>query len=171
MISYKSKVIVIGPGGVGKTSLINRFVKDRFTDDYKLTIGVDFLTKDIELENDQIARLTLWDVGGQDQFKGLRPSFYANAHGAMLVFDLSRDNTLPDAKTWLIDMFKYAGRIPFVFIGNKSDLKSTVEDNAAKTLAEENGGIYIKTSAKTGKNVLTAFMELTNRIVDEINKK
>jgi small GTP-binding protein len=87
MAEYSFKVIVIGPAAVGKSSLIRRFVENEFSLQYKFTIGVDFLSKTIEYDQDKKARLTIWDIGGQDRFKSLRRNFYDGTNGALVVFD------------------------------------------------------------------------------------
>ena len=119
---YVFKVIIIGPGAVGKTSLLHRFVKDKFSFRYKLTIGADFLSKVIQSDNETI-KLQIWDIGGQDRYKFLRQSFFDGANGALIVFDLSRWHTFEEIDGWLSDLREYAGEeIPFAIIGNKADL-------------------------------------------------
>ena len=103
-IELSFKVIIVGPSAVGKTSLINRFVHNEFALKYKLTIGVDFLTKTGEFQPSKLIKLHIWDIGGQERFKFLHRSFYEGASGAVLVFDLSRQNTFSGMKTWLSEM-------------------------------------------------------------------
>ncbi|MCK4370541.1 MAG: GTP-binding protein, partial [Candidatus Lokiarchaeota archaeon] len=123
MAEYSFKIIIIGPAAVGKSSLIRRFVENQFTLQYKFTIGVDFMTKIIEYEPNKSARLTLWDIGGQDRFKMLRRNFYDGANGALVVFDLSRAQTFSKMKEWISDMHKLMKiKISFVILGNKVDL-------------------------------------------------
>jgi len=106
-VMYNFKVIVIGPSAVGKTSIINRFVNDTFSMKYQFTMGVDFLAKTVVLESGQIAKLTIWDIGGQERFEFLQRSFYAGANGAILVFDLSREYTFIEIDKWLKDFRKW----------------------------------------------------------------
>jgi small GTP-binding protein len=167
---YIFKVIIIGPAAVGKTSLIRRFVEDQFSSNYKFTIGVDFLVKTLRLEEDKIVRLSIWDVGGQERFKFLRSNFYEGTHGAILVFDLSRANTFPKMKNWLIDMRNLIEhKIPFIILGNKSDLLSeigeVIDREEPMRFAKQEDSFYLETSAKTGNNVEKAFRELTRRII------
>lgn len=168
----KHKVIIIGPSAVGKTSLLNRFVHNEFMLKYKVTIGVDFLTKTLEYEPDKFVKLHIWDIGGQERFKFLHRSFYEGATGALLVFDLSRHNTFSSMKTWLREMRSIMKRdIPKVILGNKSDLLSEIgqiiDRSEVEKYANDEDCVYIETSAKTGDNVENAFLKLTQRMVEK----
>ncbi|MHA1915651.1 MAG: Rab family GTPase [Promethearchaeota archaeon] len=164
------KVIIVGPGAVGKTSLLNRFVHDEFTLKYKLTIGVDFLTKKLEYKPSEIVKLHIWDIGGQERFKFLHRSFYEGALGALLVFDLSRQHTFSSMKTWFSEMRSIIKQdIPKIIIGNKIDLipeiGEIIDRNEVKTYAKDENCSYFETSAKTGENVEEAFLDLTDSMV------
>jgi small GTP-binding protein len=170
MSSFKLKVLLTGAAAVGKTSLVQRFIKNRFQANYKLTVGVDILTKDVEFRQGEIATLSIWDIGGQQRFEFIRSTFYKGAAGTLLVFDLTREQTYTEIRKWLTEIRQFAGPIPFVLIGNKADLIEDVgvviDRDEARSFAESEGSIYIETSAKTGINVEEAFTELTRRIID-----
>jgi small GTP-binding protein len=174
-IVYKYKVLILGPPAVGKTSLLHRFVEKEFKVDYTATIGATFLIKEIKISEDKsddnTAQLSLWDVGGQHNFRDLRTTFYRGANGALIIFDLIREKTFNEIGAWKSEMHETLMKdIPFVLIGNKSDLIKTegrkVKITLAKKFAKENNSHYIETSAKTGLNVEKAFRELT-RIIAE----
>lgn len=164
------KVLLLGPAAVGKTSLLHRFVKNMFAEKYTLTIGVEFLAKDLKIEKKKI-RLTIWDIGGQKRFKFLHERFYKGTRGILLIFDLTNYQTFEEMEEWLSEAYEILGeKIPFVLIGNKSDLLDEVGDvvdsNEARKFAEDKGSIYIETSAKTGENVEEGFTELTKRMLE-----
>jgi small GTP-binding protein len=175
MSSFKIKILLTGAAAVGKRSLVQRFIKNRFAANYKLTVGVDILTKDVEFRQGEIATLSIWDIGGQQRFEFIRSTFYKGvSRGVMLVFDLTREQTYTETRKWLTEIRQFAGEnIPFVLIGNKADLIEDVgvviERKEAKSFAEKEGSIYIETSAKTGENVDEALIALTRRIIDARN--
>ena len=157
MSSFKLKVLLTGAAAVGKTSLVQRFIKNRFQANYKLTVGVDILTKDVEFRSGEIATLSIWDIGGQQRFEFIRSTFYKGAAGALLVFDLTREQTYTETRKWLTEIRQFAGEnIPFVLIGNKADLIEDVglviDRDEARAFAENEGSIYVETSDKTEFN-------------------
>ena len=171
MSSFKLKVLLTGAAAVGKTSLVQRFIKNRFAANYKLTVGVDILTKDVEFKPQEVATLSIWDIGGQQRFEFIRSTFYKGAAGALLVFDLTREQTYTETRKWLTEIRQFAGEnIPFVLIGNKADLVEDVgvviDRDEAQKFAENEGSEYIQTSAKTGEHVDEAFTNLTRRIIN-----
>lgn len=175
MSTFSFKIIIVGPAAVGKTSLLNRFVHNEFDLKYKLTLGVDFLTKTLEYEPSKVAKLQIWDIGGQERFKFLHRSFYEGAFGALVVFDLSRQQTFSGMKTWIAEMRSIINAdIPKIIIGNKSDLipeiGQIIDRHEVEEYSKNQDCFYIETSAKTGDNVENAFLELTNHMVKRMMK-
>ena len=174
-MDFTFKVIIVGPGAVGKTSLLNRFVHDEFTLKYKLTIGVDFLTKVLEYKPSRFVKLHIWDIGGQERFKFLHRSFYEGAFGAFIVFDLSRQQSFSSMKAWLSEMRSIViDDIPKIIIGNKSDLipkiGQVIDESEVEEYAKDQGCFYTETSAKTGENVETVFLDLTHLMIKRMEK-
>ncbi|MHA2184029.1 MAG: GTP-binding protein [Promethearchaeota archaeon] len=160
---YLFKSIVVGDGGVGKTALTLRFSKGFFTEDYKMTIGVDFHVKTISIDADEgpiRSKLQIWDTGGQERFSSIRPMYYRGSLGALLIFDLTNSATFEHLPGWIEEVrANIKTEIPFLLVGNKSDLV----DQRAITLEEINNFTrnfnlyYMETSAKTGEGVGDCF--------------
>ncbi|NVM01951.1 MAG: GTP-binding protein [Candidatus Helarchaeota archaeon] len=156
------KIVVIGDPAVGKTSLIRRFSENKFDTSYLPTIGADFNLKVIELPDAQVI-MTVWDIGGHEKFQSIRAFYYSGAHGGIIAFDLTREETFKNVKQWAEDILTGAGeKIPLVLICNKSDLTDqiVVNEEDIKKLAEELDVTYFMTSAKSGLNVQDPFQKL-----------
>ena len=160
---YLFKSIVVGDGGVGKTALTLRFSKGFFTEDYKMTIGVDFHVKTINIDSNEgpiRAKLQIWDTGGQERFSSIRPMYYRGSLGALLIFDLTNSATFEHLPGWIEEVrANVKTEIPLLLVGNKSDLV----DQRAVSLEEINeftrdfNLFYMETSAKTGEGVGDCF--------------
>ena len=169
---YVVKIIVIGNQSVGKTNIINRYVKGEFTQDYNITIGMDFLSCNLEL-GDKIFKLRIWDTAGSEQFRSITKGYYQNSCCAIIVYDITDESSFRSVKQWIDDCHSYGShRIHLVLVGNKIDLQSerkiTKED--ATELATQFGMEFIETSAKTGENINTLFEEIckyVNKNIDE----
>ena len=161
------KLVVLGAPGVGKSSLVNRFVHNRFSMSYTFTIGLDIMTKRVQFDEKDV-RFVIADIGGQDRFSILRPKFYAGSRGALLVFDLTRRSTLEDLKEWKAGLLTQVPNAMLRVIGNKSDLtaqREVTEEEARAFVRDELGleDAYIETSAKTGDLVEAAFLDFAKR--------
>lgn len=170
-MSYKRfKVLLAGDGAVGKTSILQRFLQDKFIQDYQSTVGVEVFTKDIKYNGGDIATLSIWDVAGQEQYNFMRNNFYYGTDGLLLVFDLTRHETFKHMHKWLEEIHSHTGDdVPFILIGNKADLLEEVgeviDDNEACDLASQFDTLYLKTSAKTGLHIDNVFHKLTELII------
>ena len=163
------KMCVIGEGGVGKTSLIRRYVIDKFDDKYLATIGTKISRKTMRIKDDETdANLTLiiWDILGQRNFTRVNKTAYTGANGAFIVLDLSRRRSLYSFENWLLSLHSVAGDIPVVVLANKSDLKAEFGEDEIETLVEDYGFPYHLTSAKTGENVNEAFYSLGKMMLE-----
>ncbi|MFX1574249.1 MAG: GTP-binding protein [Promethearchaeota archaeon] len=170
MSSFKLKVLLAGDIAVDKSSLIQQFIKNRFQTNYKLTVGVDILTKDVEYTQGEIATLSIWDLGGQQRFEFIRNTFYKGAAGVILIFDLTREQTYNETKKLLTEIRQSAGPIPFILIGDNVQLFELtgipVIRDEAHEFARNEGGIYIEMSPTNEDIVEEAFCELARRIIN-----
>ncbi|KAF0852509.1 Ras-related protein Rab32 [Andalucia godoyi] len=168
------KVIVTGDVATGKSSIIKRYVHDVFSTHYKATIGVDFSLKALQWDDDMVVRLQLWDIAGQERFGNMTRVFYKEAVGGVVVYDMSRNQTLDSVRRWKKDIDEKVlmndGRpIPCILIGNKSDLPASVSRPAAEmdALCQELGFVgWFETSAKNNSNIDTAMQTLVSRILE-----
>lgn len=162
------KCIVVGDGGVGKTALAIRLCKGFFIEDYKLTIGVDFYVKTIEIDDFNI-ELQIWDTGGQERFNSIRSIYYRGTRGAAIVFDLSNQESFEHIPRWVDEIKRETiGDIPILLIGNKSDLINSREVTSEDiyNITRRFNLLYMETSAKTGAEVSKGFDVLTHLIMD-----
>jgi len=162
------KICVIGEAAVGKTSLIRRFVLDKFDDRYLSTIGTKTSAKDIKITLDKkgfYLTLQIWDILGLRCFSKLQRRAYKGAKGAFIVIDITRKETLRSFGDWLISLYKVAGEIPVVVLGNKNDLEAEIGRNEIEKVAVDYGFPYYQTSARTGENVKEAFHTLGKLLV------
>lgn len=161
------KVIVLGDSGVGKTSLMHQFVDGKFSCQYKATIGADFLTKELHLEDeDRDVTLQLWDTAGQERFQSIGVAFYRGADCCVLCYDVTNEKSFTHLEFWKDEFLvqaniKNTSSFPFVVLGNKVDLDESnrvVSLKRANQWAQEQGNIpHFETSAKKGINVDQAF--------------
>ncbi|GAA5926256.1 Rab family GTPase YPT7 [Sporobolomyces koalae] len=159
------KVIILGDSGVGKTSLMNQYVNKRFSNQYKATIGADFLTKEVVVD-DRLVTMQLWDTAGQERFQSLGVAFYRGADVCVLVYDVNSSKSFETLDSWRDEFLIQASprdpeNFPFVVIGNKIDVedsKRMVSQKRAMTWCQSKGNIpYFETSAKEATNVEQGF--------------
>ncbi|KRX87888.1 Ras-related protein Rab-6A, partial [Trichinella pseudospiralis] len=144
---------------VGKTSLITRFMYDSFDNTYQATIGIDFLSKTMYLE-DRTVRLQLWDTAGQERFRSLIPSYIRDSTVAVVVYDITNANSFHQTSKWIDDVRTERGSdVIIMLVGNKTDLsdKRQVSSEEGERKAKELNVMFIETSAKAGLNVKQLF--------------
>lgn len=174
------KVIILGDSGVGKTSLMNKFVNDKFSKQYKATIGADFLTKEI-LIDDKLVTMQIWDTAGQERFQSLGVAFYRGADSCVLVYDITDQKSFNSLELWMDEFIAQAAprnpkEFPFVCLGNKSDLAKTKRQVAFQRAKEwcekDNRNIpFFETSAKDNTNVEQAFQTVArNALKQELSQ-
>lgn len=157
------KTVLLGDQGTGKTSLILRYIKNKFIGDYITTLGVDFLTKDITIDDFNV-KLVIWDIGGQKEWEKKLPLFLKGTSGAIIVSDITRPTTVEAIDRWRNHVKKIAGDdTPFVIVGNKNDLERRVSRQEIEAKAE--GCLFYETSAKTGDHVEELFKTITELMI------
>ncbi|KAI5117472.1 hypothetical protein M0805_007177 [Coniferiporia weirii] len=158
----RTKIVLLGDQSVGKTSLITRFMYDTFDNTYQATIGIDFLSKTMYLD-DRTVRLQLWDTAGQERFRSLIPSYIRDSSVAIVVFDITNRQSFVSTSKWIEEVRSERGNdVIIVLVGNKADLsdKRQVTLEEATQKAEQLGILFMETSAKAGHNVKSLFKKI-----------
>lgn len=164
----KYKIVFLGEQGVGKTSLITRFMYDTFDDHYQATIGIDFLSKTMYLD-DKTIRLQLWDTAGQERFRSLIPSYIRDSRVAIVVYDITKKKSFEYIDKWIEDVKNERGQenVILCIVGNKSDLSDerqvSTEEGEAKSKAL-GAKIFMETSTKAGYNVKNLFKKVAKSL-------
>ncbi|MFX1443407.1 MAG: Rab family GTPase [Promethearchaeota archaeon] len=164
------KVLTAGEGGVGKTTLLHRYVEGKFSSETKMTIGVEFFLKELNIDGQKVM-LQLWDFGGQERFRFLLESYVIGARGALLMFDLTRTMTLENIDQWVQIVRKEDPELPILFLGSKSDLENDIcvaEDYIEEFKQQFQMYDFLRISSKTGENVELSFESLTREILKKI---
>lgn len=167
--NFVFKVVLIGESGVGKSNLLSRFTKNEFNHDSRTTIGVEFSTRTIQLDNFTI-KAQIWDTAGLERYRAITSAYYRGAVGALLVYDISKHLTYESAERWLKELYDHADpHIVVMLVGNKRDLETlrTVPSDEARDFAEKKGLMFMETSALDSTNVEAAF----NEVLTAIHKK
>ncbi|TKA21662.1 Ras-related protein Rab6, partial [Friedmanniomyces endolithicus] len=162
----KFKLVFLGEQSVGKTSLITRFMYDSFDSTYQATIGIDFLSKTMYLE-DRTVRLQLWDTAGQERFRSLIPSYIRDSSVAVVVYDTTSQKSFEQTRKWVEDVRSERGNeVIIVLVGNKTDLNEKREVTSAQgeEEARKNNLMFIETSAKVGHNVKALFKRIAQAL-------
>ncbi|PQM34697.1 ras-related protein RABA5b [Prunus yedoensis var. nudiflora] len=170
---YLFKVVLIGDSAVGKSNLLSRFARNEFDPNNKATIGVEFLTQELEIDG-KMVKAQIWDTAGQERFRAVTSAYYRGAVGALIVYDISRKTTFESVKRWLDELTTHCETtVARMLVGNKCDLEDirdvSVEDG--KNLAEEEGLFFMETSALNATNVQTAFEMVIREIYNNVSRK
>ncbi|KDQ61299.1 hypothetical protein JAAARDRAFT_205023 [Jaapia argillacea MUCL 33604] len=181
---YVLKFIITGDSAVGKSSLLIRLTDQRFITNPDPTLGVEFGSKLINIEEqNKVVKLQCWDTAGTESFRSITRSYYRGAAGCLLVYDVTNRTTFTNARTWLADVREHADpHLTCILVGNKVDLCSDdsstsasgkhreVPTEEAELWAKEEGLLFVEASAKSGQNVQEAFEKATRDILDKIQR-
>jgi len=159
---YTFKLIIAGDGGVGKTTLVDRYVNGTFHSDSRITIGVGFMVKRLVVDGNPID-LQIWDFGGEDRFRFLLPSYCRGAHGAIFMYDMTNPTSLCHVNEWMQLLRSSGGKFPVIMGGTKADLSNArkVQAAEANSVAQKSGiADTVEVSSKTGQNVDALFEKI-----------
>ena len=170
--NYLLKYVIVGDASVGKSNLLLRYTHGEFREEYQLTIGVEFGSNNIMIDN-KIFRVQIWDTAGQENFRSITRSYYKNSACALIVYDITRKISFENLVDWIEDCKNSSPKTVFmVLVGNKSDLEQNreVSEEEGRELAERNGRLFFETSAKTGQNVEEVFKQSAMLIAKKIKE-
>ena len=151
----RHKIIFVGDAATGKTSIINRIIDNPFNDTYEVSIGIDFMSKNIRFRGQNI-KIQIWDSAGQEKYKGLIPSYVRNSSIVFIVYDISNRSSFDNIPNW-ISFVKNIEKTTMILCGNKNDLDRDVNKNDAEELAKREGLLFFECSAKTNENIKNMF--------------
>ena len=170
----KCQIVLVGDSTVGKTSLLLKYTNGSYIEENLATVGLDFITKD-EIINEKTIRVKIWDTAGQERYKSLTQGFFRLANGAIIVFDVSNNDSFVNLKYWLSALRTFFNSSQNVFnviiVGNKIDKEREVSQEDANNFAKENGITYFEVSAKTGEGVKESFIYIVNKCVQSKEEK
>ncbi|EDW05838.2 ras-related protein Rab-18 [Drosophila mojavensis] len=160
------KLLIIGESGVGKSSLIRRFVENKFDDNHDVTIGMDFKSAIMNVDGIDY-KVALWDTAGAERFRSLTPSFYRKALGAILVYDITNRESLVKLDAWMAELDSYSDNpnIAIIVVGNKIDKDRVVDREDGRKFARKHRALFIETSAKCDQFVSDVFKDIVEKIV------
>lgn len=175
---YFFKVIVVGEGGVGKTTFINRYATKRFIEDTKLTIGASFYSFENKVNEYTTIKIQVWDFGGEKRFRFILPSYCKGSHGVIFAFELTRAASLWNLDDWFQLVNENTNNPVVLLIGTKAD---QIEETSSKALTEAqiedfrqqydlSSDLFFKTSSKTGENVEHVFAKLADLLYERVKQ-
>lgn len=170
---YTFKLLIAGDGGVGKTTLVDRYVNGTFRDNTRITLGVQFMVKRLNI-NDNPIDLQIWDFGGEDRFRFILPAYCTGAHGAIFMYDVTNPSSLYHLNDWLSVLRNKNGKFPIIIGGTKIDLDHNRKIQLEEAVSEANKfGIsgVIEVSAKTGQNVDELFYIISEQMMKSCQLK
>ena len=170
--NYLLKYVIVGDASVGKSNLLLRYTHGEFREEYQLTIGVEFGSNNLVINNN-IYRIQIWDTAGQENFRSITRSYYKNSACALIVYDITRRLSFESLSDWIEDCKNSSPKtVVMVLVGNKCDLAQNreVNEEEGREFAEKHGMLFFETSAKTGQNVEEVFKQSATSIAKKIKE-
>ena len=171
----KCQLLIVGDAAVGKSSILRRFAQNTFNQEYLSTLGIDYFTKDIKINN-KVIHVKIWDTAGEERYRSLTQSFLKNGEGILIVFALNNKTSFDSLKFWMDSIQNILDsqerEIPAIILGNKLDLENgrEVDKEEAKEFAKNKNCQYFEVSAKTGEGIDESIKYLIQRVVEVIDK-
>ena len=163
---YIMKLILLGDSSVGKTNILTKYLKNFFDPDSKATVGVEFASKNVEIEGKKI-KVQIWDTAGEERYKSITSTYYKGAKGAFIVYDITRKITFDNIDKWIGDLKNNGDENIIIYlVGNKNDLidNREVDKNEAMNKAEKYNIAFMETSALSGDNIHKIFQDLIEKV-------
>ncbi|KAJ2383716.1 GTP-binding protein of the rab/ypt [Coemansia sp. RSA 2559] len=165
---HNYKLVLLGESAVGKSSIVTRFARNEFNQYNESTIGAAFVTKDVTLDEGSMATLHIWDTAGQERYKSLAPMYYRNAEGAVVVYDITQEDSFRKAQSWINELQRQnSSKTVLALVGNKADLaqaKRTVSKDEGSKYAAQVNALFFETSAQSGEGIQDLFIQLAKKI-------
>jgi Ras-related protein Rab-8A len=169
---FLSKILVIGDGAVGKSCIIRRYVDNEFENAHLQTVGLDFKLKNIQLDDGNSLKAQIWDTAGQERFHSITRNYFKNAHGIILIYDVTLIESFHNVKNWIKQIKKEASdKVSIILVGNKIDMENerVVSNEEGEKIADEYGLKFFECSAKTGVNIEQIFKEVAKKILENFS--
>ena len=170
---YRFKIIFIGESSVGKTSIINRFLKNFFVENYECTISTELKTKILELDKNNQAELEIWDTAGEERFSKITKQFYKDSYGAFIIYDITNRESFKRIENWIKDINESASKdIIIGIVGNKNDIKKNrqIEYEEGENYSNNHNALFFEVSAKNGNNIDAAFQQMAYKIFEKVQQ-
>ncbi|XP_050394869.1 ras-related protein Rab-21 [Patella vulgata] len=170
--NYNFKCVLLGEGCVGKTSLVLRYVENKFNDKHITTLQASFLNKKLNIGGKRV-NLSIWDTAGQERFHALGPIYYRDSNGAVLVYDITDEDSFQKVKNWVKELRRMLGQdVCLCIAGNKTDLEKDrhVTVAEAETYAASVGAKHFHTSAKLSRGIEELFLDLSKRMIEKADE-
>ena len=167
------KILLLGDTQVGKSSFLMRYIDNTFQESYLSTVGLDFKVKNVQLDDGKTYRVQIWDTAGQDRFHAITRNYFKNAHGIILIYDVTLIESFQNVKNWIKQIKEeVTDKVSIILVGNKIDMENqrVVSKEEGEKMAASYGLKFYECSAKTGENVEEIFKDIVTKTVENFSK-